>query len=335
MRAALVALAAALVLAPASDAQLVIDDGHADYGARIVDGGLRSQIKDSTAGGAPVWREVESVRIRLDAAARATVPDGASWAFLGVPGATVWLIPQTQRAGVVWLGWNTEALTAADVAGDVMWRLDAVEGPGRVAVFQTGAFGQPDKLFDSGDGLPDARAVPIGTHAHGNWSFSRPGDYALMLAHSVQRAGGGTQSDTRILRVTVDAGVPGGQPPGEPPPGDAPPRGTPPGGPSAPGGGGAAPRRPRLALLRARARARDIEIRLTLERASRVGVSLRRRGRVAARARARAVRAGTRTVRFRLDRRPPPGRYVLRVRAQADGGAVVRSRRVRVHGPAR
>jgi putative ABC transporter-associated repeat protein len=326
VRAILLATACALALAPAAHAETVLDGGHADYGVRIVDGALRSQVKDDSAGGEPVWREVGEVLVRLDAAARATVPAGASWGFLGSPGATIWVVPQVQKPGVVWLGWNTEALSAADVDGAVRWRLTAVEGPGTVAVFQTGAFGQVDRLFDSGDGLPDARDVPVGTHAHGNWAFTRPGTYALTFEHSAQRAGGALQTDTRTLRVHVDDGSATTPPPDQAPSADPPPGGAPP----ADERGASRPAGPRLALLRMRTRGRVVTLRLSLARTSRVHVVFRRKGDVAARARRRTVAEGTRTLRFRLDRRLAPGRYVLRVRAVADGQASVRTRRVRV-----
>ena len=46
------------------------------------------------------------------------------------------MLPQTQRPDVLWVGWNTEELTSAAVDGSVTWRVDAVEGPGTVTVFQ-------------------------------------------------------------------------------------------------------------------------------------------------------------------------------------------------------
>jgi surface-anchored protein len=325
VRAVLLAIACACALAPAAQAQTVLDAGHADYGVRIVDGALRSQVKDDTAGGAPVWREVGDVVVRLGAAARMTVPAGATWAFLGSPGATIWVIPQVQKPGVVWLGWNTETLGAADVDGAVRWRLTTVDGPGTVAVFQTGALGQVDRLFDSGDGLPDTREVPLGTHAHGNWAFTRPGAYVLTFEHSAQRAGGALQTDTRTLRVQVDESATA-PPPDQTPPGETPPGATPP----PDDGVKPGPARPRFALLRTRTRGRVVTLRLSLARRSRVHVTLRRKGRVAARAKARTVAKGTHTLRFRLDRRPARGRYVVRVRAVADGQASVDTRRVRI-----
>ncbi|HTE63516.1 MAG TPA: choice-of-anchor M domain-containing protein [Solirubrobacteraceae bacterium] len=325
MRLAVIAVACAGVLAPAAHAQapVVLDDGHVDFGMRVAGDRLRAQIRDSTHG-EPVWREPGDVQVRLDRDARAVVPAGTRFAFLGPPGATVWLIPQVQKAGVVWLGWNTEALSAADVDGPVTWRLTGVDGPGAVAVFQTGGLGQVDKLFDSGDGLPDARDVPLGTHAHGTWSFTQPGAYALHLEVGATRASGAVEHDAQVLRVLVDDTLAGAPP--APGPGD--PGGTPPGTEPPPAGSGAAA--PRLTLRGAGARGRRLTLRLTLSAPSRVRATLRRGEHVAARTAARSVRAGRRTVVLRLDRRPRRGRYVVRVSAAAGDRTTVRTRPLRI-----
>jgi surface-anchored protein len=124
--------------------------------------------------------------------------------FAGRPGQTLWMIPQVQKAGVPWLGWNTEELTARQVRGAVSWSLLGVRGPGRVTVFQTGTFGAHDILFSSARKRPGTRRVPLGTHAHGNWTFARPGVYRLTFRLRVRAAGSGRLlSDTRVLRVEV------------------------------------------------------------------------------------------------------------------------------------
>ena len=117
------------------------------------------------------------------------------------------------------------------------WRLDAVDGPGDVTVFQTGAFGDPDILFRSSDGLPDTRSIPLGTHAHGNWAFGRPGAYRLTFTMSARLRSGETVRDTQTLAGDRRHGDrPGADalPPGPPRP-DPSPTATPAPGPQAPG----------------------------------------------------------------------------------------------------
>jgi surface-anchored protein len=318
----LVALPVALLLTPPAHAQ-VLADGHVDYAARLVDGRLRSLIKDGT-GASPVWREPAAVTFAVADAARTTVP--ASTPFLGRPGDTVWVLPQVQRTGVLWAGWNTEELGSAQVDGPVAWRLDSVSGPGHVTLFQTGVFGEPDVLFSSADGLPDSRSVPLGTHAHGNWVFTREGAYRLTFTMSARLTGGATSQDTQTLAVQVGAAT-------TPEPATTPtptPGATPAPAPTAPPQTGTAPAAPTLRTLAASVRGRTLTLRVRLDRTSRVSVTLRRKGKTSARTKARTLRTGTRTVRLSLDRRPKAGRHTVRVTATADGRSATRTRTLRV-----
>lgn len=134
-----------------------------------------------------------------------TVPGGA-FSFLGAAGTQIWQIPQTQKDGVPWLGWNTEELSTSQVSGGgVDWKLDAVSGPGKVSVFEFDSFGQPKIIFNSGDGLPDTYRIPLGTHAHGNWVFTKAGTYKLTSTHTATLAGGKKSSDTATLTFVVGA----------------------------------------------------------------------------------------------------------------------------------
>jgi len=192
------ALAGALLL-PAGAGAVAIADGHADYAARLIDGRLRTQVRDPSG----AWHDPATVTVRVVEAARSAVPGDARFRFLGSPGASVWVLPQTERPGVAWLGWSAESLVAPRATGAVGWSLDAVEGPGTVALYQQNALGDPAVLFDSGDGLPDAHQLALGAHAHGSWAFSQPGRYRLTTTHRAT-IDGAPQSDTRTLEVVVD-----------------------------------------------------------------------------------------------------------------------------------
>jgi surface-anchored protein len=187
---------------PAADC-VVLDDGHVDAVApRILDGRLTTQVKDGTAGpDNVVWREPDAVVLHVVPAARNTIPNNASYAFLGTAGSPVWLIPQTQVPGIVWAGWNTEALSAATVNGAVTVGLTEVDGPGNVAVFLTGL--SPTVVFNAADGLPDSLNIPLGTHAHANWGFTAEGVYRLTVTVAATLASGATQTDTDTYTVAV------------------------------------------------------------------------------------------------------------------------------------
>jgi surface-anchored protein len=337
--------AASATGASAQAAPVVLADGHVDYAARMVGGVLRSQIKDGTQGAdRVVWREPADVVFELRAAAKTTVPADARLRFLGGAGAATWTIPQVQRQGILWAGWNTEELSAADVSGPLRWTLTSVQGPGTVAVFQTGSFGDPDVFFNSGDGLPDSRTVPLGTHAHGNWAFSAPGSYQLAFAMTATRPGGQTTSDTQTLNVLVD-----GTASAPPDPSPTPPAGpgqTPstPNGPSAPAPQPTRPSPPAgrsgdtalmLRASRPRVRGRTLSFNARISRKSRLDVTVRRSGRVVARARAGTVTGSKkqRTVRVRLSHALAAGRrYTVTIRVRAAGRSVTRALQLRAPG---
>jgi len=205
--AAATAAGTSAVAVAAARGATVLDDGHIDYGARIVDGRLASQVKDGTKGAdAVVWREPSQTVLHLVDGARSEIPAGGL-DFLGAAGAAVWMSPQVQKQGVVWAGWNTEDRSLNGVRGAVTWRLLAVDGPGEFAIFQTGSFGQPEVVFATKDGLPDSYSIPLGVHAHGNWAFTEAGVYRLRFEMSAA-VGGARQSDTETLTVVVGDGDP-------------------------------------------------------------------------------------------------------------------------------
>jgi putative ABC transporter-associated repeat protein len=181
----------------------VLADEHVDYAVRVLDGKLVSGVKDGTVAGVTTWRAPSSVVLHVVDKAATTVPAGDRFAFLGKPGDRIWQIPQTQQAGVLWLGWNTESVTAAQVRGDITWSLDTVDGPGAVAVFEFDPFGTPVILFDSGNGVPDTAPVRLGTHAHGNWTFTKPGIYHVTFTHSATLASGARVSDKQTVTFAV------------------------------------------------------------------------------------------------------------------------------------
>ncbi|WFE30276.1 TIGR03773 family transporter-associated surface protein [Solwaraspora sp. WMMD791] len=199
--------------------RVVIDDGHVDMGPELAGADWTIRLKDDSVS-PPVWRELADVVLHVKDNAKITVPDNAD--FLGAPGDEVWLLPQGQRSGIVWPGWNTQhPSVVAGVRGAVTWTLAGVDGPGRFALFLTGSFGESEVLFNSADRLPQRLDVPINTHAHGNWAFSEPGIYRLAFEMSATTTSGSTVTDSRTLTLAIgdatdpDTGFgPGGGNPG-------------------------------------------------------------------------------------------------------------------------
>jgi putative ABC transporter-associated repeat protein len=190
----------ALAGAAPAHAAVTLSSGHADYGARIAGGKLQTQVKYATRSGKSAWREPSDVVVSINAKARHTLPKSS---FLGSKGTRLWMIPQTQKRDVIWLGWNTEAIKSNQLRGGVSWTLEGVSGPGRVAVFTTGSFGDADVLFDSKRSRPGSRTIPVGVHAHGNWAFTRAGTYRLRFKMSATSRAGRSLSDRTTLTVKV------------------------------------------------------------------------------------------------------------------------------------
>ena len=161
-------------------------DGHFDLGPAIENGTLVARVKDDRSQPAQ-WVDPSSLTFALGDAARITAP--ADLGFVATPGSSVWLIPSTQIAGVPWLGLNSQREEiVTGTTGPVQFTLDAVEGPGRVAVFNAGALGSGvgEHVFD---GPGTGYTLGANTHAHQNWVFTAPGTYTLTISMRVTPTG--------------------------------------------------------------------------------------------------------------------------------------------------
>ena len=181
-----------------------ISVGHVDLGPRLIDGQWRAGLRHDAESGA-VWRDPNQTVLRVNDAAIMTAPDSADYPFLAdVAGKPVYVVPQTQNPGVVWLGWNTQdpAVTATIDRGLTM-RVGPVSGPGRAWLFlQSGTFGKPLLLADSG-AAPGDVWIDSGTHVHANWAFSAPGTYTATVTFLGTTTTGEAVSASTTLRFAV------------------------------------------------------------------------------------------------------------------------------------
>ncbi|MEU9911755.1 choice-of-anchor M domain-containing protein [Streptomyces sp. NPDC051001] len=193
----------------------VLDEGHIDFAARVLDDRLQIHVKDGTVSGRTTWREPSSLVLRVGPAAKNTLPDNDAFAFLGRPGTDVWLLDQVQQEGLLWPGWSTDHVAAGAMRGGVTFTLTDVSGPGAYALYTYDAMSGADVLFNSKDGVPDSFEVPANTHAHGGWAFTEEGTYRLTFRMSGKLADGTAVSDTETVAFVVgdgkaDAVNPGG-----------------------------------------------------------------------------------------------------------------------------
>lgn len=167
-------------------------EGHFDLGPAIIDGALAARVKDDRHQPAS-WVDPASLTFALGDAAALKAPKDVS--FVAKEGSTVWMIPSTQIPGVPWLGMNSQREEIVNgTTGEVSFRLDSVDGPGKVAVFAAGGLGAGvgQHVFD---GAGSSYTLPVNTHAHQNWLFTQPGTYRLTITMSVTPKGGALAGD--------------------------------------------------------------------------------------------------------------------------------------------
>lgn len=155
--------------------------GHTDVGLTFENGVLGWEVHGEDAGQA---FEPHAALLNVPARAQTAVPDNAAYAFLGAPGAPVWILPQTGNPKLLFLGLATEEIPAGTFVGDqVTLSLLAVSGPGDFSVYAVSGFGLPDRMFDTRDGITadDRFTLGAGGHNHVNWAFTAPGYYRVTL----------------------------------------------------------------------------------------------------------------------------------------------------------
>lgn len=168
------------------------------------------------------------VTLSVRAVAEVEIPDDFRYTFLGAPGDTSWILPQSQDPALLYAGISTENKTSqsgwsSDGVGSsllvrgvpasvfngnkVTLHLETFSGPGDFHLYSTDAFGNPTVYFDTADGLSslDFRELTPSNHVHFNWAFSEPGEYFVGLRASGTRVSGNLflESDVTTFHFTV------------------------------------------------------------------------------------------------------------------------------------
>ena len=184
---------------------------HLDYtaGAADPDDGWKFSVSydeddDFSTSAGVVRMEPEAVTLLAGPVAARVVPDPPGvFARFGAAGSPLWALPQTQVDGALFLGVRTTmaaGLFQARVGGNhtpssqgsVSLRLVSVEGTGpdaggKFATWKVESFGQALFSFDTTDGITAADeipTIPVSSHTHYNWGFTRPGLYRVTFEAS-------------------------------------------------------------------------------------------------------------------------------------------------------
>lgn len=184
---------------------VAIDQGHVDIGPKFVDGQWKLMIHDDHDA-EPVWRSPEDVVLKSGDAALLPKPEDAAYDFVQAnPGDEVYVVPQTEKSGVVWPGWNTQdPETERRLGTGGTLSMEGVEGPGQFSLYlENGNFAGPQVLWNSADDAGQDIWVPKNSHTHANWVFTRPGVYFVTVRAHAKLADGTEVSDTQRLQFAV------------------------------------------------------------------------------------------------------------------------------------
>lgn len=149
----------------------------------------------------------------VGAEAKVAQPSGSTWSFLGAGvGNDVWILPQTQNLNLVFLGIAGEEIEPGIFDGNLVnLYLSAVRpsngGNGHFSIYNTDAFGTPVVRMSTFDGISSADVVqvPVGGHAHYNFSFTGTGIWEVDLFAQGAINGQLVTSDVQTYYFGVEA----------------------------------------------------------------------------------------------------------------------------------
>lgn len=127
--------------------------------------------------------EPDEVIFFVTDAHKTTVPNNPLFSFLGSVGAPVWITPQTQQPGKLFMGLGASELNSGDWLSPITIELTAFSGPGNFFLYQTDSFGVPTihMRTDNGISSADKVVIPAGSHDHWNFAFTQLGQYLVTL----------------------------------------------------------------------------------------------------------------------------------------------------------
>ncbi|OFS19078.1 choice-of-anchor M domain-containing protein [Corynebacterium sp. HMSC04H06] len=176
----------------------LLDKGHVDVAASPSAEGFDVGLKDDTGLTGkkdPVHRLDEVVLGVRENAQRTRTLAMADKAldFMGPVGKKFFLLPQTQKDGVIWPGYNTEALDySAYAKGSVTLELDPVHVPDGASwgLFTNQGLGSEVAVLADSRAKDTTVETQMASHVHANWAFSTPGWYQFAVSFRARTTDG-------------------------------------------------------------------------------------------------------------------------------------------------
>ncbi|TWT68772.1 choice-of-anchor M domain-containing protein [Crateriforma conspicua] len=166
--------------------------GHGDIGVGYHDGELELHYHfvDGLNDSAPNSDlELEPHEAYIRAASSTSSITSGPISFLGTnTGDTIWRLPQSNTAGIPFIGIAGEELTNPPITSDVTLSLTRFSGPGQFAIWQADGVNPPDVFMstaiDGVDPAVDQITFGVGGHDHFNYGFSAEGVYEVEFTAS-------------------------------------------------------------------------------------------------------------------------------------------------------
>jgi surface-anchored protein len=174
-------LAGLLSASLGANAKPILGNEHADIDVAFENGEFELLVHDETN---DIEYDPTDVILRVNGGARTTVPNDPAYSFLGVAGSAVWILPAVQDPMLLFLGTSGEEIEADTFQNDsVKLSLKDVKGHGEFSLFAIDAFGTPQVLMNTRDGIDvnDFVQVISGGHTDYNWAFGEPGKYRITV----------------------------------------------------------------------------------------------------------------------------------------------------------
>lgn len=168
-------------IAPESDVRSLVPLGHDPHSFEPSMAQLRDIAHANIAFSNGLLLEKSSLTEQIDA----NLPAGAPHIALGVDalpfGARTIPLVEDLALSTVWLGLRVDG--NASTNSTVTFEATGASGPGPIAAFTTGAFGEPRPWIATRDGIDenDRVELPTNAHTHMSWGFVTPGIHSLSL----------------------------------------------------------------------------------------------------------------------------------------------------------
>ncbi|MDK4251894.1 choice-of-anchor M domain-containing protein [Corynebacterium propinquum] len=189
----------------------LLDRGHVDILAKHKADGFDISLKDDTRliDKKSVERPLNDVALVVGDNTKQTrraAHQGAEFDFLGKQDDGFYYLPQSQRPGVIWPGYNTEAIDFKKIDGEVSLNLQPRDVPEGATwgTFIDGQLGELPTVLSDSTKNDHSIESSFSSHTHIHWAFSKPGVYTFDANYSAKsKEGHEWQSETQEFVITV------------------------------------------------------------------------------------------------------------------------------------